>query len=112
MVVPVGAGTVGYVVSSGQPMAIAPRGADPRLSEGLGARLGRMPASLLCVPCHHEDAIVGALELVDKAGGAPFSIDDVELVTLLGGIAGAALSLAARRCRPGRRLNWPASWWS
>jgi phosphoserine phosphatase RsbU/P len=94
VVVPVGAGTVGYVVSSGQPMAIAPRGADPRLSEGLGARLGRMPASLLCVPCHHEDAIVGALELVDKAGGAPFSIDDVELVTLLGGIAGAALSLA------------------
>ena len=37
---------------------------------------------------------MGALELVDKAGGAPFSIDDVELVTLLGGIAGAALSLA------------------
>ena len=89
-------------------MAIAPRGADPRLSEGLGARLGRMPASLLCVPCHHEDAIVGALELVDKAGGAPFSIDDVELVTLLGGIAGAALSLAGAevaRSRPAGRAG-------
>jgi sigma-B regulation protein RsbU (phosphoserine phosphatase) len=98
--IPVGAGTVGYVVSSGQPMAIAPRGGDPRLSEGLGARLGRMPASVLCVPCHHEDAIVGALELVDKAGGVPFSFDDVELVTLLGGIAGAALSVAGAEVPP------------
>jgi phosphoserine phosphatase RsbU/P len=89
---PVGVGTAGYVVSSGQPMAIVPRGADARLAEGLGARLGRVPASILCVPCHYGDAVVGALELVDKAGGGPFSFDDVEVVTLLGGIAGAAIS--------------------
>jgi hypothetical protein len=38
--------------------------------------------------------VVGALELVDKAGGKAFSYDDVELVTLLGGIAGAALSVS------------------
>jgi hypothetical protein len=60
--------------------------------DGLGSRLGRVPASVLCVPCHYDDAVVGALELVDKPGGAPFSFDDVELVTLLGSIAGAALS--------------------
>jgi len=89
---PVGTGTAGYVVSSGQPMAIVPRGADARLADGLGARLGRVPASILCVPCHYDDPVVGALELVDKAGGAPFSFDDVELVTLLGGVAGAAIS--------------------
>lgn len=91
---PVGVGTAGYVVSSGQPMAVAPRGADARLAEGLGARLGRVPASVLCVPCHNDDAVVGALELVDKAGGGPFSFDDVELVTLLGSIAGTALGVA------------------
>ena len=51
-----------------------------------------MPASILCVPCHYGDAVVGALELVDKAGSVPFSFDDVELVTLLGSIAGAAIS--------------------
>jgi phosphoserine phosphatase RsbU/P len=91
---PAGVGLPGYVVSSGQPIAIVPRGTDPRLAEGLGARLGRLPASMLCVPCLHDDAVVGALELVDKAGGGPFSFDDVELVTLLGAIAGAALSMA------------------
>jgi GAF domain-containing protein len=87
-----GAGTAGYVVSSGQPMAIVPRGGDPRLAEGLGARLGREPTSVLCVPCLDDDVVVGAIELVDKAGGGPFSFDDVELVTLLAGIAGAALA--------------------
>ena len=86
-----GAGTAGYVVSSGQPMAIVPRAGDPRLAEGLGARLGRGPTSVLCVPCLDDDVVVGAIELVDKAGG-PFSFDDVELVTLLAGIAGAALA--------------------
>jgi phosphoserine phosphatase RsbU/P len=97
---PADAGTAGYVVSSGQPIAIAPRGADPRLSEGLGARLGRWPSSVLCVPCLYDDAVLGAMELVDKAGGGPFSFDDVELVTLLGGIAGVALGVAGTEVTP------------
>ncbi len=87
-----GVGTAGFVISSGQPIALVPRGADPRLSDGLGARLGRDPTSVLCVPCMHEDVILGALELIDKAGNGSFSFDDVELVTLLAGIAGAALA--------------------
>jgi phosphoserine phosphatase RsbU/P len=87
-------GAPGYVVSSGQPIAIATSGGDPRLGGGLADRLGKAPTAVLCVPCLHDDAVVGALELVDKAGGKAFSYDDVELVTLLGGIAGAALSVS------------------
>jgi phosphoserine phosphatase RsbU/P len=89
-----GGGTPGYVVSSGQPIAIAASGGDPRLGDGLAPRLGRPPVAVLCAPCLYDDAVVGALELIDKAGGKPFSFDDVELVTLLGGIAGAALSVS------------------
>jgi GAF domain-containing protein len=92
--IPGGSGTAGYVVSSGHPIALAPRGADARLAEGLGAHLGRRPASVLCVPCLRDDMVLGALELVDKAGGGPFSFDDVEVVTLLAGIAGVALGVA------------------
>jgi phosphoserine phosphatase RsbU/P len=92
--IPGGAGTAGYVVSSGQPIALAPRGADARLADGLGGQLGRRPASVLCVPCLRDDMVLGALELVDKAGGGPFSFDDVEVVTLLAGIAGVALGVA------------------
>ena len=105
-----GAGAAGYVVSSGQPIAIAPRGADPRLTEGLSAQLGTVPTSVLCVPCLHDDTVLGALELVDKAGGGPFSFDDLELVTLLGGIAGAALSAAGTEAVPRPRPSLPPTW--
>jgi sigma-B regulation protein RsbU (phosphoserine phosphatase) len=84
-------GAVGYVVSSGQPLALATRAGDARAAEGLAAVLGQSPGSVLCVPCEADDAVVGALEVVDKAGGGSFSFDDVELVTVLAGIAGVAL---------------------
>jgi hypothetical protein len=42
-----------------------------------------------------ESTACGALEVVDKAGGGRFTFDDVELVTLLAGIAAAALTTSA-----------------
>jgi sigma-B regulation protein RsbU (phosphoserine phosphatase) len=89
--VPAGAGTAGFVVSTGQPMAMAAREGDARLSEGVLALLPERPSSVLCVPCASGDNVVGVLELVDKAGGGTFSFDDVEVATLLAGIAAAAL---------------------
>lgn len=88
---PVEQGTAGFVISSNQPMAIAPKGDDPRFAEGVTAMLGRRPVSVLAVPCGTEDSVLGVLELVDKVGGTSFSFDDVELATLLGGLAGVAL---------------------
>ena len=46
---------------------------------------------MLCVPCG-DDQVLGALELINKDGGGSFSFDDIEIATLLAGIAGAALS--------------------
>ncbi len=90
--VPVDSGTAGFVVASGQPVAVAARGDEGLLCEGLAARLDPLPASIVSVPCAGTEGVVGALELVDKAGGTPFSFDDVELATLLAGIAAAALA--------------------
>jgi sigma-B regulation protein RsbU (phosphoserine phosphatase) len=87
-----GSGAGGYVVESGQPLAVTPRGDDPRFAEGLAAALGRSPSSLVCVPCESGGEIPGALELIDKSGGGPFSFDDLEMATLLAGIAGSALA--------------------
>jgi GAF domain-containing protein len=86
-----GSGAAGYVIESGQPLAITPRGDDPRSAEGVAAALGRRPSSLVCVPCESKNGISGALELIDKKGGGSFSFDDVELATLLAGIAGVAI---------------------
>lgn len=87
---PLGTGLAGMVLQSGQPVALVPTpgsSADPWSA----ALLGREPVSVLCVPCHDEDHLAGVLQLVDRAGGGPFSFDDVELATLLAQIAGAAL---------------------
>lgn len=89
--VPADAGTAGFVVNSGQPMAMAVREGDARLSEGALALLAQRPSSVLCVPCTAADTVLGVLELVDKAGDTSFSFDDVELTSLLAGIAAAAL---------------------
>ncbi|MEZ5144608.1 MAG: GAF domain-containing protein [Acidimicrobiales bacterium] len=91
-VVPAEGSTAGYVVASGQPVAMVPRPGDPAASAGVPAVLGLQPVSVLCVPCVHDDGVVAVLELVDKAGGGSFTFDDVELATVLAGIAGAAVA--------------------
>jgi sigma-B regulation protein RsbU (phosphoserine phosphatase) len=86
-----GSGTAGFVIASGQPLALSAGANDPRLSEGVAVAIGRRPSTVLCVACEAGDAIVGALELIDKSGGAAFSFDDVELATLLASIGAVAL---------------------
>ncbi len=87
--VPLHSGFAGYVASSGQPLAMSPRRDDERGAEGVAALVGTRPQSVLAVPC--GDTVDGVVELVEKHGGGPFTFDDVELATLLAGIAGAAL---------------------
>ncbi len=93
-----GAGeAIGTIVPDDAPAALAlalgqpaARLVDPSdvSARGAGAA-GDVPTSLLTVPC--GDA-AGVLEVADKRGGSPFTIDDIELVTLLAEIAGAALA--------------------
>ena len=92
--VPAGAGAAGFVAASGQPLAVSPGGED-RFAEGMSALLGRPPACILAVPCLADDVVVGVMELVDKVGGGNFSFDDLELATMLAGIAGVGIASAA-----------------
>jgi GAF domain-containing protein len=85
-------GTAGYVIESGQPVALqlqTPEGQPARDAEAL---IGVGPNSVLCVPCTYGDEARGALELIDKAGGGSFSFDDVEVAVMLGDVAGAVLA--------------------
>jgi GAF domain-containing protein len=90
-----GVGTTGYVIAAGQPLALGAGTEDPRLDEGIAAALGRSPRSVLCVPCSTSDAVLGALEVIDKESGGRFTFDDVELVTLLADVAATALSVGS-----------------
>ena len=47
---------------------------------------------MLAVPCLADEDVVGVLVLVDRAGGGAFTFDDVEVGSVLGGVAAAALA--------------------
>jgi sigma-B regulation protein RsbU (phosphoserine phosphatase) len=90
-------GWAGWVIERQRPVALAPAADDPRFSDDLVLATGGRPGSLVCFPCPYESRIVGALQLVDKAGGALFSVDDVQLIGMIAEIAGAALAEADGR---------------
>ena len=62
LALPAGSGAAGFVVASGQPLALSPTARDPRRERGVA---GRRPTALLCVPCAADGVGAGALELVD-----------------------------------------------
>lgn len=94
-VIRAGEGSTGYVLASGQPLALQPRPGDAHPWADQHPLLRRVPRSILAVPCEAADGLVGVLELVDAVSGS-FSFDDVEVVGLLGSIAGAALAEGMR----------------
>jgi GAF domain-containing protein len=73
-------------------MAITPRAGDTHLTGGMLGALDLRPTAVLAVPCHDDGEVVGVLELVADEQDARFSFDDVELATLLAGVAGPAIS--------------------
>jgi GAF domain-containing protein len=90
-------GSARFVIGSGQPIAISPQGDHDELGMSVRNLTGRQPTSILSVPCSAGSSVVGALELVDKAGGERFSYDDLELATLLAGIAATAIAEPGHR---------------
>jgi GAF domain-containing protein len=82
-------GARGYVLSSGQPVALMPQPHD-QANHGAAGYPG-VPPSVLAVPCGLETA-VGVLEVAGKHEAQPFTFDDIEVAAALGAVAGAALS--------------------
>lgn len=87
-------GSASYVASTGQPLALAPQHGDAFVEQGAVALLGRVPTALISLPCPYSDDVVGAVELVDKSGGARFSLDDLEIAGAFADVAGVALATA------------------
>jgi len=88
---PLSDGTAAMVLQSGQPVALQPGSASVASDAIATAVLGRQPASIVCVPCADDERVVGVLQLVDRADGGPFGFDDLEMLSMLGTVAGASL---------------------
>ena len=77
---PIGRGIAGYVAATGQPIAVADAGADPRFAREIGEAVGYIPQTILCVPLVLDGRVVGVLEVLDKSGGVTFSTRDMEVL--------------------------------
>jgi GAF domain-containing protein len=91
MSVPPGRGIVGYVFSTGQPLALSDVGSDPRFDRATAERTGYIPRSIAAVPLVTQEQSVGVLQVLDKRSSETFSLRDMELLAVFAAQAAAAI---------------------
>jgi signal transduction histidine kinase len=79
----VGEGVAGWVVQSGKPMIVEDVQKEDRFSDRFDKETGFTTRSLICVPLTIRGKITGAIQVINKKGGAPFTEEDSELLTAL-----------------------------
>jgi signal transduction protein with GAF and PtsI domain len=85
---PVGRGLAGYVVASGQAIAVAEVQRDQRFDVETAESTGYVPNSILAVPVEDDEGPIGVLEVLDRRSGG----NDMEVA----GAAARQISLVVR----------------
>ena len=88
MRVPVGRGIAGWVVTSGQPIAIADVSRDPRFARDVAESTGYLPKSILAMPLETNRQMIGVIEVLDRRSESP---RDMELLALFARQAALAI---------------------
>lgn len=101
--VPPSRGIVGFVYSTGQPLALSDVLSDPRFDRAAAERTGYVPRSIAAVPLVDGDNTLGVLQVLDKHTSPTFSLRDMELLAVFARQAAAAIR-AARVQRDTQRL--------
>ena len=101
--VPPSRGIVGFVYSTGQPLALSDVLSDPRFDRSAAERTGYVPRSIAAVPLVDGENTLGVLQVLDKHTSPTFSLRDMELLAVFARQAAAAIR-AARVQRDTQRL--------
>ncbi len=104
MRIPVGEGIAGYVVMTGQPLAVSGVQEDPRFARETARKTGYVPRSILAMPLVHEDHVIGVIEVLDKIDAASFGVQDMELLGIFARQAAIAIRASAHYQRLGEAL--------
>lgn len=70
--VPAGRGIAGFVMSSGQPMAVADVGEEQSFYDEVDKTTGYSTQTILATPLRFNDEIIGVLEFINRTGTPPF----------------------------------------
>ena len=92
MRIPAGQGIAGWVVQSGQPIAISDVASDPRFSRQAAEQTGYVPRAILAVPVQTEHRMLGVISLLDRDARRPGAEQDMALLSLFADQAALALA--------------------
>lgn len=70
--IPAGKGIAGFVISSGQPMAVADAAEESSFYDEVDRQTGYSTQTILATPLRHNGEIIGVLEYVNRIGEPPF----------------------------------------
>lgn len=83
--IPAGKGIAGFVMSSGQPMAVADVGEEASFYAEVDKETGFSTEMILATPLRHNDEMVGVLEYINRPGDPPhkpFTPDEMDKAAL------------------------------
>jgi signal transduction histidine kinase len=75
-----GEGIAGYVVQTGKPMVVQDVSKEKRFNDKFDRMTGFKTRSMICVPLILRDKPMGALEVLNKKSGDPFTRVELELL--------------------------------
>ncbi len=93
---PMDKGIAGYVVMTGQPLAISNVRQDARFNQDFAKSTGYVPNSILAMPLRAGERVVGVMEVLDKINAASFGIQDMELLGMFAHQAAIAIDQSQR----------------
>ncbi len=89
---PLDSGIAGYVVMTGQPIAIADVQQDPRFNQEFAESTGYIPKSILATPLEWQERVIGVMEVLDKIDAPRFDLHDMEMLGLFAQQASIAIA--------------------
>jgi GAF domain-containing protein len=99
-----GQGIAGWVVQSGQPIAVSDLASDPRFARDTAERTGYVPQAILAVPVETPQRMLGVISLLDRDARRPGAEQDMALLSLFADQAALALASVEAFSRMGRLL--------
>jgi GAF domain-containing protein len=88
---PLDKGIAGYVVMTGQPIAISNVRQDARFNQDFAKSTGYVPTSILATPLLVGEYVIGVMEVLDKIDSASFGMQDMTLLGLFANQAALAI---------------------
>jgi GAF domain-containing protein len=104
MRIPASRGIAGWVVQSGQPIAISDVASDPRFAREQAEQTGYIPRAILAVPVETPGRLLGVISLLDRDSRRPGAEQDMALLSLFADQAALALASVERFSQVGQVL--------